>query len=59
MNVDDQIRQGWRDYYAAIGAGQCDEAKRIFDRVTALAFAQQSRRTTQRMLAPVLDVHAK
>lgn len=51
MSVDDQIRQGWKDYYAAIGSGHADEAKRIFDRVSALAFAQTARKTTQRMTA--------
>ena len=55
MNVDDQIRDGWRSYYTAIGSGHSDEAKRIFDRVAALAFAQTARKTTARMLAPVLE----
>ena len=50
ISVDDQIRSGWSDYYKAIGAGRIEEAKRIFDRVSALAFARAARRTTQRSL---------
>ena len=53
-SIDDQIRQGWKEYYAAIGEGRTADAVRIFDRVSALAFAQTARKTTSKMLAAVL-----
>jgi len=53
--VDDQILQGWKDYYSAIGQGRTGDAARIFERVSALAFVHTARRSTARLLAPVLE----
>ncbi len=54
VSIDEQIRYGWAEYYKAIGAGRNEEAMRIFDRVSRLAFARQARRTTSKTLAAVL-----
>ncbi len=54
MSIDEQLRLGWKCYYAAIAAGETDRAKAIFDRTVALAEAPHRRKTTVRLLAPVL-----
>ncbi len=54
MNIDEQLRDGWKEYYRAVAAGDVVRAKAIFDRTVALAEAPHRRKTTVRLLAPVL-----
>jgi hypothetical protein len=54
MSKNPMIEQAMSEYWAAYRSGDVDAMQRAWTRYERLVLAQRCRRTTQRLLAPVV-----